>query len=118
MAAFHGFAGSATFSEISPVNAISWSMDVGADMADITDMGDTWKTYVAGFKDWTATLECLLDSTGPDLGVLGTAATLTLTAVSGTAVSGNAFCTGIAISTASTEIPKVTYSFQGSGTLS
>ena len=118
MAAFHGFAGSITFTGITPTNVISWTADITVDMAEITDMGDTWKTFLAGFKDWTASATCLLDTTGPDIAALGTAQTLTLTAVSGTTLSGNAFCTGIAVSTDANGIPTVTYTFQGSGAVS
>ena len=49
----------------------SWSMDVTHDVAEITSMQDTWKTYQTGFQDWTASVECLLDSAGTDIGLGG-----------------------------------------------
>jgi len=122
MAAFHGFAGSVAFpsdpTEIDPINVLSWSVDTDIDMAEITAMGDTWKTYLAGFKDWTATAECLLDSTGPDIGALGDNAVLVMTAVTDTAVSGNAIFIDMSVSTDANDVAKMTLSFKGSGELS
>lgn len=117
MAAFHGYAGSVTFTGITTVLCTSWSADVKADVAEATAMGDTWKTYHGGFKDWTASVECLLDTAGVYIAAFGTSATLVLTAVSGTGFTGTAICNGIAINTDANDIAKVTYTFQGNGAL-
>jgi hypothetical protein len=45
----------------------SWQLTSSVDVAETTGMGDTWKTRVAGFNDWTATVEALLDSGGVDI---------------------------------------------------
>ena len=118
MAAFHGKAGSVTWAGGGTVSQItSWSCDVSCDIAEQTDMGDTWKTYLAGFKDWTATVECYMLTTGLDAlaAGLGATAQLNLTLVSGAYnLEGEAICTNISASQSADGIPTVTYSFQGS----
>ena len=39
------------------MSAQSWSCEVTADIAEVTGMQDTWKTYLAGENVWTATVE-------------------------------------------------------------
>lgn len=118
MAAMHGKAGTATFSGLSPINLISWTVDSTADVAEITDMADTWKTYLAGFKDWTATMTCHLDSAGSDITTaLATSQTLTIDTNTGLAFSGTAICTGSSASADKDGIVAITYNFQGSGAL-
>lgn len=127
MAAIHGKLGSATFKTIcsSAIELLSWSIDTSADIAETTDMGDTWKGYLAGFLDWTASLECNLPAGG--IGTLTTflgVAPDTLTINSGTLAGnaarkyyGNAICTGISPSGDKGEIAKVSIKFQGAGEL-
>jgi hypothetical protein len=45
--------------------AQSWTCDVTHEVFEITSMQDTWKTYLGGYRDWTATCECLQDTSGP-----------------------------------------------------
>lgn len=116
MAAFHGKGGSATFAGGAVVgNLLSWSIDITADIAEITDMGDNWKSRLSGFKDWSATLECLTDSTGTGgVSVVGgAAAALVITAASGDTYTGNAICTGITSSADANDAAKVSFSFVG-----
>ena len=84
-------------------------------------MTATWKTHKAGFKDWTASVECVLPATGA-VGTLtdflGSEATLTLDGGgSNPNFSGNAIVTGFSPSTDANDVAKLTYNFQGSGTL-
>lgn len=114
--------------------AQSWSCDVSQDIAEITSMGDTWKTYLGGYSDWTATVECLLDTGGPIItpygqgnpnGFADTEAYLELyLKYQGAAlgheyrmVFGECVCNGIAIGTDKDGIATVTYTFQGVGML-
>ena len=131
MAVFHGKNGkvmwdSSTEEEVELEFCTSWSVDVTADVAEATDMGDTWKSYVAGFNDWTATVECNIDSGGSDVPIatgsqeaLGeeTPAKLELwldeTAGSIKVLYGSAICTSIGVSTDANDVVKVTYNFQG-----
>jgi len=127
MAAFHGFGGSVTFSGDAASNVLSWSIEATADMAEITSMGDTWKTVLPGFQTWTATVECNLEDSGPDPDETtdladGDGAALVLnTGKSGSGevdyYNGTALITGISPSIDKNDVAKVTYTFQGSGVL-
>ena len=35
----------------------SWSLDLGLDTIDTTALGDDWKSFVAGLKEWSASAE-------------------------------------------------------------
>lgn len=108
-------------------HAQSWSVDATHDVAEITSMGDTWKTYLGGFRDWTATIECLLDSAGTDIsldpgdpnGFADTEAYLELYFVYDTGTPsykglyGQAICTGVSVTNDENDIAKVSYTFQG-----
>lgn len=49
----------------------SWSLDVSHDTSETTSMGDAWKSFIGDFTNWTATIECLQDTAGPDIGLGG-----------------------------------------------
>ncbi len=110
----------------------NWTLDATFDVVNITDMGDVWETFEGGFQDWTATVECLLDSAGIDVdfavndngkaaGMGDTAARLELYLIYAASnyhsVYGNCVCTGVSPSGSTDDACKVTYTFQGSGTL-
>jgi len=119
MAAMHGKGGTGVFSGLT-FELLSWSIDGTADIAEATDMGDTWKTYLAGFTDWTATCETNLPKTGAGVAALGTSQTLTFdtAADGGLAYAGTAICTGFSPSADKDSVATCTLTFQGSGTLS
>ena len=104
-------------------HAQSWSCDISHDIAEITAMQDTWKTFLTGFQDWTATAECLLDSGGLDIGLGGNdgmgddIVRLELYAIYETnnyrGLYGNAICTGNSVSGDKDGSVTVTYTFQG-----
>jgi hypothetical protein len=134
MAVFHGKQGKVTFAGGAVANVLSWSIELTADVAVSTAMSSAavtaathWKDYLAGFLDWTATIECDMDDGGfdPDLAtdfwdengvtvVLHTG----FTGEGGRKYSGNGVVTGISPSVDLNEVEKVTYTVQGSGTLS
>ena len=119
MAKFHGKSGTVTFGA-AVLNVINFSFDATADVAETTAMADTYKGYVAGYKDWTAVVECRLDTAGvdPDLVTdLGGSASLDLDTVTGKHYSGTAICTNVGVNQPYDGVPTVTYNFQGSGTL-
>jgi len=117
MAIIHGKAGSVTFSGGDFTVVKSWSADVSIDIEDTSGMGaETFKTKTAGLKDWTADVECVFSVTG--LAALGTSATLTLTRISGSAMSGMAILAGYGEGSTVEGVVTQTYKFEGSGTLS
>ena len=119
MAAMHGKGGTAVFTNLT-LELLSWSVEPACDMAEATDMGDTPKTYLAGFKSWTATAECNLPATGVGIAAsIGTSTTLTFDtdADGGLAYAGTAICTGISPSVDKDDVAKVSLSFQGTGAM-
>ena len=116
MAAFHGKSGTATFSGLTFL-LTGFSVDASADIVEITDCGDSVKTYVVGYKDWTASATSYLDSSGGGIAALGTSATLTFDTTTGLAYSGTAICNGFSVSLDHAGVPQANFSFQGSGTL-
>ena len=140
MAAFSGKQGKVSFAGTAVSAVTAWSIDATADVVDTSVMVSSahtvathWKPYLAGFNDWTATIECLVDDGGldPDLdtdfaqdtdgiAVILYAGMVSTDQQEGATVrkySGNGMITGIAISTDKNDVAKITYSVQGSGTL-
>lgn len=108
----------------------AWDLDAIHEAADITSMQDTWRTFTGGRKDWTASVTCLLDTTGADIPLdpgapkgFSEAAALELyflwdnVTPKYRAVYGTALCTGHAYAMSGDGIPTITYSFQGDGQL-
>ena len=123
MAAIHGKQGSADFTGLT-FEMASFTIDATADTADASVMASTtpssathWKNYVAGFKDWTATVEVLEPAAGAGLGALGTEAVLSLDATVGLDYTGSAICTGYSPSIDSADAGRCTLTFQGVGAL-
>ena len=141
MAAISGKQGKVLFATGAVSHVTSWSIDATADTADASAMASSaytaathWKDYVAGFKDWTAVVECLVDDGGldPDLDtdfaqdtdgialVLYTGMVITDQHEGAAArkYSGNAIINSISVAVDKDDVAKVTYNVQGSGTLS
>ena len=130
----HGRQGKVLFATGAVSNVLSWSANATAEVVDSSVMSFVlvssathWKEYLPGFLDWTATIECDLDSGGldPDLSTdfaldtNGIAVVLYTTTVanSGRMYSGNGMVTSISPSADKGGIIKVTYTVQGSGAL-
>ena len=116
MAKFHGNGGSITWGGVgfeSKLTILSWTAEITADVAESTDMGDAWKSYLAGHKDWTATVVAVADEAQSQLAI-GITASLKLEMVdAGDNLEGDAICTGISFTTESTAVGGVTHTFQG-----
>ena len=124
MAAFHGKKGVASFTSL-VFEMTSFSIDATADVAEssvmvVTEAGATvhWKDYLPGYKDWTATAECLEPAAGGGIAALGTEATLTMDATDGLSYSGTAICTGFSPTVDKDDAGRLTLSFQGTAQLS
>jgi len=116
MSKFHGKGGSITWAGAgfeSKALITSWTAEITSDIAETTDMGDTWKEYLAGLLDWTAQVVCLAEETQSQLAV-GVTASLKLEMVDGgDHLEGDATCTGISFGVDITGAGTVTHSFQG-----
>lgn len=126
MTAFHGKQGTGTWLATGITFEISsFTVNATADVADVSIMdvttpaaGTHWKKSVAGFKDWTATCECVEPVLGGGIGELGEESTLTLDTEAGLAYSGSAICTGFSVTNDKDDAGRLSLTFQGSGQLS
>ena len=110
--------------EVTLLHVQSWSGTYTHDIAEITSMGEDWRTYYTGHQDWTATTECLLPTGAPQIpfgdavGLADEECQLELyfhweDGVKYRAVYGTAICTGESIGLNAEDIAIVTYTFQG-----
>lgn len=121
MASFHGKSGTVNW-DGAQAEVTNWTLDATVDMADSTAMGNAngYKSYLAGFKDWTATVEINVDDSGVLVGTtaaiaaLGTSQSLALND-GNTTLTGTAFCVGFSPNVDANDVVKMTINFQGSG---
>ena len=123
MATFKGNDGSVLIGTDVMAEVISFSLDETADTIEDTVMGDTAKTYVASFKDFTGTVETYFDDTDTahNSCTAGSTITLNLQMEGNTTgdhkLTGSAIVTSRSIGVSSDGIVTATYSFQGTGGL-
>lgn len=115
MAEVAGYGGSITFTNLT-AGVKNWSLSYNADALETTDFSDSGnRTYIAGLKGWTATVEANWDSSNS--AEPGDSASLTLDVDGTHNYSGTAILTGMSISQAVDGVVTVTYEFQGTGAL-
>ena len=124
MATFKGNEGTV----LSGTNAVaeirSFTVNETADVIEDTTMGDAAKTYVASFKDATATVECYFDDTdtnGQSTFDVGASVTVNFQMEGNTSgdhkLSGTALITGKDVSAAADGMVEATYTMQITGGL-
>ena len=123
MATFKGNDGVVLIGTDAMAEVISFSVDETAETIENTVMGDTSKTYVASFKDFTATVETYFDDTdtAQQAVTAGDTVTLNLQMEGNTSgdhkLTGSAIVTSRSIGVSSDGINTATYSLQGTGGL-
>ena len=124
MATFKGNEGTVLSGSNAVAEIRSFTVNETADVIEDTAMGDAAKTYVASFKDATATVECYFDDTdtnGQSTFDVGASVTVNFQMEGNTSgdhkLSGTALITGKDVSVASDEIVVATYSMQITGGL-
>lgn len=121
-------AGSEGTVRVGATNAIaeirSFSVEETGDTIDDSTMGDTSRTFIAGLKTFTATVDCLWDETNTlGQGALTVGATVTLNLYPEGASTGDTYYTGSAIVTGRTinssydGLVEISISCQGTGAL-
>lgn len=102
----------------------SFSVEETGDTIDDTTMGDAARTYLAGLKTYTASIDCLWDETNTTgQGALTVGASVTLNLYPEGATAGDIYYTGTAIVTGRTitsthdGLVEMSISCQGSGGL-
>jgi predicted secreted protein len=115
MAEIHGNAGFVTFGALT-AGVHSWTLSWDAETHDITDFANgTVRVFLAGLTTWTATVECRLDAA--NTAAPGDTGALVLNVDATIDYTGNAILTNMSPSTPVDGIVTVSYSFQGSDTL-
>jgi len=121
MAIVHGKGGSFSWDSgggTESTKILSWTLDLVSDFAEVTDMGDTWKTRLAGFMDWTATVECLGDEVAEFTSLGATLTGINFQLSTGNTLRGaTGICTNMGHSVDSTDAGKLTYTIQGTGAI-
>jgi hypothetical protein len=124
MATFKGNDGTVKSGSNAIAQIISFTVDETADTIETTTMGDAAKTYVASFKDATATVETYFDDTdtsGQGTLTVGSSVTVNFQMEGDTTgdhkLSGTAIITGFSLGVSADGINTATYSMQISGGL-
>ena len=102
----------------------SYSVEETGDTIDDTSMGDTARTFIAGLKTFTATVDCLwdeLNTNGQGALTVGSTVTLNLypegTASTDVYYSGSAIVTGRNLTASYDGLVEISFSCQGTGPL-
>lgn len=124
MATFKGNEGTVLSGTSAVAEIRSFTVNETADVIEDTTMGDSAKTYVASFKDATATVECYFDDTdtsGQGSFDVGASVTVNFQMEGNTTgdhkLSGTALITGKDVSAAADGLVEATYTMQITGGL-
>lgn len=106
-------------------NISNWSLDLGLDTLDITALGDEWKKFIAGLKEWSASAEgsysIHTDTDGQtalqNAYLNGTEVELRLFVNATNYYSGNAFISSLSVEDPVDDKVSVSFEFQGTGAL-
>lgn len=103
---------------------MDWSVDQTGETVEDTELLDTWKTFIAAKKSWTAQVACHWDETdtnGQEACTLGASVTLNLYPEGATTgdkyYTGTALVTSVGVAISEGSTVRRSISFQGSGAL-
>jgi len=96
-----------------------WSLDVSADVVDVSAFGDEWKKKTALQKDWTGSCSGRLDKTNPGQSALtiGSEVSLQFFVDDTHYYEGDAIVEGMSPGAAVAGTVDVTFNFSGNGEL-
>ena len=124
MATFKGNEGTVLSGSNAVAEIRSFTVNETADVIEDTTIGDAAKTYVASFKDATATVECYFDDTdtnGQNTFLIGDTVSLALQFEGNTSgdhkLSGSAIITGRDVSVSADGMVEATFAMQITGGL-
>ncbi|GAB6157854.1 hypothetical protein JCM39194_10540 [Desulfotomaculum varum] len=103
----------------------NWSLDLGLDTIDTTALGDEWKTFISGLKEWSASAEgswnIAVDTMGQkviqDAYLSGSLVSLKLYVDATHYYSGEAYISSLGIEDPVDDTVNVSFEFQGTGVL-
>lgn len=104
----------------------NWSLDLGLDTIETTALGDEWKNFIAGLKEWSASAEgswnVAVDAQGQkalqDAYLSGATVSLKLYVDAAHYYSGEAFISSLSVEDPVDDTVNVSFEFQGTGALS
>ena len=107
------------------VDISSWSLDLGVDTLDVTALGDDWKKFITGLKEWSASAEGFYsvhtDATGQkalqDAYLNSTEIAMKLYVNATNYYSGNAYISGLSVEDPVDDTVSISFEFQGTGPL-
>ena len=107
------------------VDISSWSLDLGADALDVTALGDEWKKFIAGLKEWSASAEGFYsvhtDTNGQkalqDAFLNCSEVALRLYVNTSNYYSGSAYISGLSVEDPVDDTVSISFEFQGTGPL-
>jgi predicted secreted protein len=103
----------------------SWSLELGTDTLDVTALGDDWKKFIAGLKEWSASAEGFYsvhtDTTGQralqEAYLNGAEVSLRLYVNAANYYSGSAHISGLSVEDPVDDTVSISFEFQGTGAL-
>lgn len=103
----------------------SWSLELSLDTLEITALGDDWKNYIAGLKEWSASsegdYEVTSDTTGQDAlqtaYLAGSTVTVKLYVDSSNYYTGTAYINSLSIEDPVDDVVTISIEFTGTGAL-
>ena len=103
----------------------NWSLELGGDTYDVTALGEDWKRFISGLKEWSASAEGSFaintDTAGQtalqNAFLNGTEVTLRLYINASNYYSGNAFISSLSVEDPVDDAVSVSFEFQGTGAL-
>lgn len=100
----------------------SFTLTETGDTIEDTTMGDASRTYKAGLKTWSGSIDCYwdeTDTTGQNVLTIGASVTVKLypEGAAGTSFVGTAYVTGITRQASFDGMVEASFTFQGTGAL-
>jgi TP901-1 family phage major tail protein len=103
----------------------SWSLELSLDTLEVTALGDDWKNYIAGLKEWSASsegdYEVTTDTAGQDAlqaaYLSGTTVVVKLYVDSANYYTGSAYINSLSIEDPVDDVVTISIEFTGNGAL-
>lgn len=103
----------------------SWSLELSLDTLETTALGDDWKKYIAGLKEWSSSsegdYEVTIDTTGQEAlqtaFLNGTTVTVKLYVDSSNYYTGTAYISSLSIEDPVDDVVNISIEFTGNGVL-
>ncbi len=96
MALYHGKGGMATWNSTDIKHITSITLSSSGQMADDSEMGNSWRGFLYGLTDWTATITTLNADAEDTVAYLGASQDLGIELLdSDDIITGAAICTGV-----------------------